>query len=167
MLLLHGGSSGPCGQESVQGCMGAKEEAGSMYFLGCYHPLSIYAWLLTHSCSQTLCRELRKESKGGNQEFKVLTSHRAGRGCLQKFFLLIQLFRELGHICDPHWIEWQRFSKSPRQLSHEDGGEVQIYLLKSPVECSTNPIYWNPVGSSHQTSWLAWIEDSPISLESL
>lgn len=122
MLLLHGGSSGPCGQESVQGCMGAKEEAGSMYFLGCYHPLSIYAWLLTHSHSQTLCWELRKESKGGNQEFKVLTSHRAGRGCLQKFFLLIQLFRELSHICDPHWIEWQRFSKSPRQLSHEDGG---------------------------------------------
>lgn len=102
MLLLHGGSSGPCGQESVQGCMRAKEEAGSIYFLGRYHPLSIYAWLLTHSCSQTLCRELRKESKGGNQEFKVLTSHRAGRGCLQKFFPLIQLFRELGHICDPN-----------------------------------------------------------------
>lgn len=75
-------------------------------------PLVMHGCLRTHT-SQILCWELREESNGGNQEFRVLTSYGQGRGCLQKSSRL--------HSCS------ENSSKSLSQLSHEDGGTKFIF----------------------------------------
>lgn len=81
-------------------------------------PVILSPSLAMHGClrihnSQILCWELIEESNGGNQEFRVLTSYGQGRGCLQKSSRL--------HSCS------ENSSKSPSQLSHEDGGTKFIF----------------------------------------
>lgn len=91
---------------------------------------------------QILCWELREESNGGNQEFRVLTSYGQGRGCLQKSSRLHSC-SENSHICDPTELNDKVFQISQSVVSWRWGYRFIFWeaQLSAPQILSTKSMW--------------------------